>query len=206
MSIPEPAEESDQPGKLPKPIEVPVPATTTRTPRSYYWVLPLVSTLVIYSACAGYSVSFTLICVVPLFTLIFILLMPHLSWHFKQRVTILCLLGVLSAIPFELCVLPIFDSIRRPAWWQEYSLLRLTPPGTPRSEVQALIKRKSWGGRFVYFGEKEKAIPEIQRNIDACLGSYHTAIDKCFIYATWFFDEEGKVTRVEVTGECVGFL
>jgi hypothetical protein len=137
-------------------------------------------------------------CLSMLFFSIVAIWIPKLSRPYNRRIKRLSWLALFSVFPFGMCVITV-DPIHGPNPWTRLYLLRLTPPGTPRSEVEALIAKKGWMGGKFYYSEDYNKIPKLQRPISVTLSHSEMLDLPSTHYAEWIFDEEGKVITVEVT-------
>jgi hypothetical protein len=95
-----------------------------------------------------------------------------------------------AALACYLFVLPLLNPLRRSEGDIAASLLEQTPPGTPREEVEALVRDRGWprGGRV--FNEPDA--------LSVAIGSYHDFPFGVTVFACWRFDEQGRVRTVEV--------
>lgn len=126
-------------------------------------------------------------------------LVPIKSRSFGRKLSRQYLLALLSVFPFGCCILPLLDPLGGPDFLTKYYLLRLTPPGTNRSEVQALIMKKGWTGGKFYDTQSFNEIPEAQKPISITLSHTEFLNMPTWRYAEWVFDEEGNVITVEIT-------
>jgi len=148
MSSPEPTKEPDRQIELNKVDEIPVPTEIKKHPRFIYiaTALPIIIFVSVNLSCLGVTYS-NFSCLSILIILVTMFLVPRLSRSLNRRIKLLSLCALLSVFPFGLCMIPLFDPIHGPNSWTDLYLLRLTPPGTSRNDVQELIAKKGWKGQ-----------------------------------------------------------
>jgi hypothetical protein len=97
-------------------------------------------------------------------------------------------------------LLPLIDPIRRSDNSIQEWLLKETPIGTPRQEVEAFIKLRGWTRGGKYRGEEIEEVGQAKVDehwLDYRLGSYSGPFDTT-VYAEWHFDETGKLDSIHV--------
>jgi hypothetical protein len=197
------SESHNEPGRqieLSKADEISVPREIKNWPRFIYWepVIPIIIFVSVNASCLGVTYS-----IFPCLSLIVLIVMFLVS-QLPRRINALSFCALISVFPFYMCVIPFFDPIRRQDLWIQSSLLKQTPPGTPRNEVRALIAEKGWEAQPKYLWDDYIKIPELQRPIPVVLGTYQSFGGWTWRYAEWFFDEEGKVLTVKVSTNNIG--
>ena|SRR5579872_2840660 len=200
MSSSEPDKEQELESELPFADEIPEPTEIKNQPRFTYkdLVQPIIIFGMVNASCLGVTYS-NISCLSFMIILLMMFLIPRFTRYDKRRIRLLSLYALISVFPIGMCVIPLIDPIHAPNLWTELYLLRLTPPGTPRSEVQALIAKKGWKGGKFYVTEYYFSIPEKQRPISVTLSNSEHFGMPATHYAEWIFDEEGKVITVNVT-------
>jgi hypothetical protein len=111
----------------------------------------------------------------------------------RRRIAHPLLLAALVAAAGYVFVRPFLDpnSLRRSGDQIAASLLELTPPGTAREEVEALIKERGWPPGGVVINDPNAR--------SVMLGQYRGFPFDITVFACWRFDARRRVRTVEVT-------
>jgi hypothetical protein len=108
--------------------------------------------------------------------------------------------GPLLLIVIQCGFLPLIDPIRRSDNSVQEWLLKKTPIGTPRHEVETFIEERGWtkGGRYRSEEIDKVGRANVEKHwLDYRLGSYWNVFDTT-VYAEWHFDETGKLDSIHV--------
>lgn len=72
------------------------------------------------------------------------------------------------------------------------SILKRTPPGTPKKDVEAFIAKEGWDPLDLQATERKNGI-------EVCFGGYFIFFGECYVYGIWTFDSADRLIEVHVS-------
>ena len=118
----------------------------------------------------------------------------------RRRVFLLALAGLGALVAYCEFVKPLLNPLSRSSDQIAASLREQTPPGTPRAEVEALVRERGWPRGGVRFEKVGDPLIEVK------VGHYSGCVLDVAVFACWEFDADNRVRTIRVTKLIVNAL
>ena len=100
-------------------------------------------------------------------------------------------------------VLPLFNPLRRSPETIRALVVKETPLGTSRAEVDALVNNRGWPRGWTNEGPADYADPNWT---SAYLGKYRDYVSETMVYVFWKFDKDNRLIEIQIIKSQLGVI